>query len=98
MILPTSRFSIIKFSLLTILLSKDVFVLIFSTKASCGPLITISLSGVSTLLCLKPFTSISKAIFKVSINKAQFPAFTPFATSSKSDICSTLFWGSKQPK
>lgn len=45
----------------------------FSTKASWGPFITISLLGVSILLCLKPFTSISKARFKVSINKMQFP-------------------------
>lgn len=71
--LPTSKFSIIKFSLFIIRRIKEVFVLIFSTKASCGPFITISLLGVSTLLCLNPFTSISKAIDNVSTNKAQLP-------------------------
>ena len=45
----------------------------FSTKASCGPFITISLLGVSILLCLNPFTSISNATGKVSTNKTQLP-------------------------
>lgn len=45
----------------------------FSTNASCGPFTTISFAGFSTLRCLKPFTSMSKATDKVSINSAQFP-------------------------
>ena len=61
MIFPTSMDSIIKFSLFTILLNIEVLVLIFSTNASLGPLITTSLLGVSILLCLKPLTSISNA-------------------------------------
>lgn len=54
-----------------------MFVLKFSTKASCGPLITISLFGLSILLCLKPFTSISKAILIVSTKSAQLPELIP---------------------
>ena len=45
----------------------------FSTNASCGPFTTISLAGLSTLRCLKPLTSMSKASDRVSINNAQFP-------------------------
>ena len=45
----------------------------FSTNASCGPFTTISFEGLSTLRCLKPLTSISKATDRVSINNAQFP-------------------------
>ena len=45
----------------------------FSTNASCGPLITFSICGLSIFLCLNPFASISKAIFNVSTNKTQLP-------------------------
>lgn len=70
-------FSITRFSLFTVRLSREVFVLKFSTNASCGPLITISLLGLSILLCLNPFTSISKAIFMVSTKSAQLPELIP---------------------
>lgn len=70
---PTSIFSITKSSQFTILLSKEVFIRMFSTKASWGPFTTTSLDGFSTPRCLKPFTSMSKATEIVSINKAQFP-------------------------
>ena len=89
--LPTFKFSITKFSLLTNLRIRDVFVLIFSTKASCGPLITISLLGFSIPLCLKPLTSISKAISNVSTNKAQLPELIPDIQSSKVETCLIAF-------
>jgi len=83
LIVPTFLFSIIKFSLLTNLLSIDVFVLIFSTKASCEPRITTSFLGVLILLFSYPLTSHTKHVFIVSINKAQFPVFTDDIISSK---------------
>ena len=70
--------------------------LIDSLKACLAPLITISLLGGSTPLCLKPLTSILKAIFKVSTNNRQLPEFTASATSENSETISTEFWGSKQ--
>ena len=60
-----------------------MFVLIFSTKAACGPFITTSLFGESILLCLKPFTSILKHIFNVSTKRAQFPEFIEEMIESK---------------
>ena len=64
--MPTSKFSIIKFSLFTIRRTSAVFVLIFSTNASCGPFITFSFIGLSIFRCLNPFTSILKATRKLS--------------------------------
>ena len=83
----------IRFSLLIILLKSEVFVLRFSTNASCEPFIITSLFGDSTLLCLKPFTSISNAIFIVSTKRTQFPEFTPLNASSNLVIFSRLFCG-----
>ena len=44
-----------------------------------------------TSLCLKPLTSILKAMGRVSTNRRQFPIFTPSKTSEKVDTFSTLF-------
>ena len=74
-------------------LKSDVFVLRFSTNASCEPFIITSLLGASTLLCLKPFTSISNATFMVSTNKMQLPEFTPLKVSLKFVVFSKLFCG-----
>ena len=42
-------------------------------------------------LWLNPFTSISKAISKVSTNKAQFPELIPEIASSKVETCLIAF-------
>ena len=93
--LPIDISSITKFSLFTNLLNREVFVLIFSTKASWGPFITISLLGLSILLSLNPLTSISKAISKVSINKAQFPELILAKISSNYETSLISFWGTR---
>ena len=68
----------------------------FSTKASCGPFITISFSGFEILRCLNPFTSMSKPTDNVSTNKAQLPELTPLKISLKEDCCLILFCGIRQ--
>ena len=65
----------------------------FSIKLSWGPFIITSFSGLSTPRELYFFTSISKAIFKVSIKSKQFPILIPEHTASKSSTLLTLFWG-----
>ena len=85
----------INFSLLTNLLNNDVFVLIFSTNASCGPFITFSFIGLSIFRCLNPFTSILKATSIVSINNTQFPDFILSHSLLNSVSSITLFCGIK---
>ena len=96
LILPTGIFSIIKFSLFTNLLTREVLTLMDSLNACWAPLITISLFGDSTPLCLKPLTSMSKAEAKPSTNNTQLPEFTPSKTSEKSEMICTEFCGNRQ--
>ena len=82
-IFPTETLSITRFSLDKFLLIIEVFVLKFSTNASCDPIITGSFLG-SPIERLSNFlTSMSKQKSIVSIKRAQFPESTSFTMSSK---------------
>ena len=94
--MPIFTDSIIRFSLFTYLLKREVFVRKFSVKPTWAPLITISLCGVVRLRLSYPLTSTSNAISRVSIKRAQSPAFIAFTISSNLVNSLTLFWGSKQ--
>ena len=72
--LPISDSSIIKSSLLIILLIIEVLVLKDSTNPSWAPRTTLSVIGSVIARSLKPFVSIQKQQFKDSTNNAEKPA------------------------